>query len=350
MRKTAAKLLTAAALATSLVTIASGTALADPTVVPATADIVGVGSDTTQTILNQFSTDYNAYLTGLGDTTSPRLYSFDATGSATITAKAGTTAFNRPNGSGAGITALNQTSPSVLPIDFARSSRAPQTGDLTTDIFVGFAKDAVTWSAKSTGSNAPANLTTADLKGIYSGTITTWNQITDIPGYTGPNVAIKAFLPQASSGTRSFFLKAIGVTTVGATVITGPEENEGTDLALNDVNTIFPYSVGHYIGQVYGGHTTATDAAGVLSLRNVNGVAPVTAGNTINPAFANPTYGRVLYNVVRNAEWTAATVKGTALRNIFGTSGWICTNGAADITSYGFLVLPGAGCGATTHI
>jgi ABC-type phosphate transport system substrate-binding protein len=349
MRKTAAKLLTAAALATSLVTVASGTALADPTVVPATADIVGVGSDTTQTVLNQFSTDYNAYLTGLGDTTSPRLYSFDATGSATITAKAGTTAFTRPNGSGAGILKLNETAP-VAPVDFARSSRGPQSPDVASDIFVAFAKDAVTWSAKSTGSNAPANLTTADLKGIYSGTITTWNQITDIPGYTGPAVAIKAFLPQASSGTRSFFLKAIGVTTVGTTIITGPEENEGTDSALNDANAIFPYSVGHYIGQVYGGHSSGSDAAGVLSLRNVNGVVPITAGNTINPVFANPTYGRVLYNVVRNAEWTAATVKGTALRNIFSSTGWICTNGAADIASYGFLVLPGAACGSTTHI
>ncbi|GGU99803.1 hypothetical protein GCM10010495_08060 [Kitasatospora herbaricolor] len=348
MRKTAAKLLTAAALATSLVSVASGTAMADPSVVPATQDIVGVGSDTTQTVLNQFSTDYNAYLTGLGDTTSPRLYSFDATGSATITAKAGTTAFARPNGSGAGITALNQTSPSVLPIDFARSSRAPQTGDLTTDIFVGFAKDAVTWSAKSTGSNAPANLTTADLKNIYNGTYTTWNQITDIAGYTGPNVTIKPYLPQASSGTRSFFLKAIGVTTLGANVVTGPEENEGTDAALNDANVIFPYSVGHYVGQVYGGHSSGTDAAGVLSLRSINGVAPLTASNTINPTFANPTYGRTLYNVVRNAEWTAATTKGIALRNIFGTSGWICTNGAADIASYGFLTI--GGCGSTTHI
>ncbi len=347
MRKTAAKLLTAAALATSLVSIASGTALADPTVVPATADIVGVGSDTTQTVLNQFSTDYNAYLTGLGDTTSPRLYSFDATGSATITAKAGTTAFTRPNGSGAGINALNAASP-ALPVDFARSSRAPQTGDLTTDIFVAFAKDAVTWSATATGSNAPANLTTADLKNIYNGTYTTWNQITDIAGYTGPAVAIKPYLPQASSGTRSFFLKAIGVTTLGVNVVSGPEENEGTDVALNDPNVIFPYSVGHYIGQVYGGHTTATDAPGALSLRNINGVAPVTAGHTINPTFANPVYGRTLYNVVRNAEWTATDAHGAALRNIFGTSGWICTNGSADITSYGFLTI--GGCGSTTHI
>ncbi|MFC8453127.1 hypothetical protein [Kitasatospora sp. NPDC057223] len=347
MRKTAAKLLTAAALATSLVTIASGTALADPTVVPGTADIVGVGSDTTQTVLNQFSTDYNAYLTGLGDTTSPRLYSFDATGSTTIVAKTGTTAINRPNGSGAGISTLEQTSP-VAPIDFARSSRAPQTGDQTTDIFVSFAKDAVTWSATAT-SNAPANLTTANLKGIYDGTYLTWGAV---PGYTGsaPAAVIKPYLPPTTSGTRSFFLKAIGVTAVGTNVVTGPEENEGTNTALNDPNVIFPYSVGHYIGQVYGGHSSGTDAAGVLGLRNINGLAPVTAGHTINPTFANPVYGRTLYNVVRNAEWTAATVKGTALRNIFGTSGWICTNATAqaDITGYGFLTI--GGCGSTTHI
>ena len=349
MRRTVAvtRLLSSVALATSLASLAGGTALADPSVVPAATDIVGAGAQTTQGLLNQLSIDYNASLVGLGDTTSPRLHSWDADGSTMIVPKAGAQPINRPQGATGGEAWLNVGIQNIL--DFARVDRAPQAVYPASDIFVAFAKDAVTWSATTTGSNAPANLTTADLRGIYNGTYTTWSQITDIPGYTGPNVAIKPYLPQSASGTRSFFLKAIGVTTLGATIVTGPQENQGTDPVLNDPNVIFPYSVGHYIGQVHGGHSSGADAAGPLGLRDINGLAPVTPEHTITKNFANPTYGRVLYNVVRNAEWVAADAHGTALRNIFGTSGWICTNGAADITGYGFLVLPG-GCGSTTHV
>jgi ABC-type phosphate transport system substrate-binding protein len=339
MRKTAAKLLTAAALATSLVTVASGTALADPTVTPAATDIVGVGSDTTQTVLTQYSTDYNATLAA----SAPHLYSWDATGSASITPKAGATSITRPNGSGQGFAALTAAGSQV---DFARSSSAPAAGTSTAYDYISFAKDAVTWSATASGSNAPANLTTADLTKIYDGTYTTWSQITDIAGYTGPAVTIKPYLPQSGSGTRSFFLKAIGVTTLGANVVSGPEENEGTNLALNDANVIFPYSVGHYIGQVYNGHSSGTDAAGVLSLRNINGVVPVNATtHTINPSFANPVYGRTLFNVVRDAEYVAAGTHGDALRAIFSPTGWICTNATAiaDTKSYGFLTISSCG-------
>lgn len=85
MRHTAAKLFAALAITTSLATVAAGQASADPSILPtlpAAKDIVGVGSDTTQSVLNQFSADYNTFL-GTGSTL-PHLYSWDATGSATI--------------------------------------------------------------------------------------------------------------------------------------------------------------------------------------------------------------------------------------------------------------------------
>ncbi|MFJ9951494.1 PstS family phosphate ABC transporter substrate-binding protein [Kitasatospora sp. NPDC091207] len=348
MRKTAAKLLAIAAIATSVATVAAGTAIADPTVTPAAQDIVGVGSDTTQAVLNQISTDYNAFLTASGNTTSPRLYSWDATGTSPITTKTGATSIARPNGSGAGVNALNANTSTT--VDFARSSRAPQTGDLTSDIFVAFAKDAVSWAAK-TGGNAPANLTTAQLKGIYECTTTNWQQIDP----TLANATIKPFLPQTDSGTRSFFLKTIGggtAVTPGTCVTSGTQENQGTDPVLNDANALVPYSVAHYIGQVYFGHAVGSDAQGVLSIRNLNSVAPVdTVNKVIDPTFATTAYSRVVYNVVRQAEWTATDAHGTALRAIFGTNGWICKNGASDVKSYGFLPLPSPGaCGSTTHI
>ncbi|MFJ9838911.1 PstS family phosphate ABC transporter substrate-binding protein [Kitasatospora sp. NPDC101155] len=344
MRKTAAKLLTAAALATSLVTIASGSALADPTVTPAAQDIVGVGSDTIQALLNQFSTDYNASL-GSGST-APHLYSWDATGSSPITTKVGATSIARPNGSGAGIKALVANTSAT--VDFARSSRGPQPTDAHGLDFVTLAKDAVTWSAKS-GGDAPAQLTPAQLNAIYSCTTTNWQQIDP----SLPNATIKPFLPQADSGTRAFFLTAISNPTLGQCVTTGPEENEGTDQALNNPDVVFPYSVAHYIGQTAGGHGTTTDAPGNLTLRNVvvNGatLTPVTS-NQINTDFANSQFGRVVYNVVRDAEWNATDTHGQALQNIFGSNGWICNDptAAADIASYGFLATPACGVATLT--
>ncbi|MFD5085600.1 PstS family phosphate ABC transporter substrate-binding protein [Kitasatospora sp. NPDC058406] len=354
MRKTAAKLLAAAAIATSVVTVASGTAVADPSTLPTlplAQDIVGVGSDTTQAVLNGLSVGYNASLPA--GSTLPRLYSWDATGSSPITTKTGATSIARPNGSGAGINALNTNTSTT--VDFARSSRGPQLGDPATDIFVTLGKDAVSWAAKS-GGNAPSNLTTAQLKGIYECTITNWTQISA----TLPNATIKPFLPQTNSGTRSFFLKAIGGATSvvpGACVTANPlvQENQGTDPVLNDANAVVPYSVAHYIGQVFNGHASGSDAQGPLTIRDINSIVPVSTATpkVINSSFAATAYGRVIYNVVREAEWTATDAHGVALRAIFGVGGWICTNGGAGsaiIKDYGFLALPNGACGSTTHI
>ncbi|WP_406090896.1 PstS family phosphate ABC transporter substrate-binding protein [Kitasatospora purpeofusca] len=346
MRKTAAKLLAIAAIATSVATVAAGTAVADPASLPAAQDIVGVGSDTTQAVLNQFSTDYNAFLGA--SSTLPRLYSWDATGTSPITTKSGATSIARPNGSGAGVKALeNNTNATV---SFARSSRGPATGDQVTDLFVAYAKDAVSWAAKS-GGHAPANLSTAQLKGIYECTITNWQTIDP----TLANATIKPFLPQADSGTRSFFLKTIGGGTTsvvpGACVTQGTQENQGTDAVLNDADAVVPYSVAHYIGQVYFGHAVGSDAQGPLTVRNVDGVTAInTTAKTIDSTFAGTSYARVVYNVVRKADWTNTGTLGTALRGIFGTTGWVCTNATAqaDIVSYGFL--PVGSCGTTTHI
>ncbi|MFJ4189926.1 PstS family phosphate ABC transporter substrate-binding protein [Kitasatospora sp. NPDC089509] len=349
MRKTAAKLLVAAALATSLATVVSGTAVADPAagVTPAAQDLVGVGSDTIQSVLNQFSTDYNASLAAKGDTTSPRLYSYDATGSSPITTKTGATSIPRPNGSGAGIKALVANTSAT--VDFARSSRGPAATDAHGLDFVALAKDAVTWSAQKTG-NAPAQLTPAQLNGIYTCSITNWQQID--PSLA--NATIKPYLPQTDSGTRAFFLSAIGVATPNTNcVVSGPEENEGTDPALQDPNVVFPYSVAHYLGQTVGNHGTTADAPGTLTLRNavVNGVTltPVT-NNLIDTTFSNSQFGRVVYNVFRDAEWTATDAHGTAIQNVFGTGGWICNDptAAADLASYGFLATPACGTATLT--
>ncbi|MFB7472525.1 substrate-binding domain-containing protein [Kitasatospora sp. NPDC056184] len=347
MRKTAAKLLAAVAIATSVATVATGTAVADPAagVTPAAQDIVGVGSDTTQAVLNQFSTDYNAFLGA--SSTLPRLYSWDAIGTSPITTKTGATSIARPNGSGAGISALNANTKTT--VDFARSSRGPKAGDPASDLFVAFAKDAVSYATATTGSHAPVDLTKDALTKIYNCTYTNWNQI---PGYTGVGGAIKAYLPQTGSGTLSFFLSALGLAAGGTCVQpTAVQENQGTDPLLADADAIVPYSVAHYIGQVYNGHGSGTDQAGAVTVRSIDGIAPIDAAHVLTKTFSDTTFGRVVYNVVREANWNAGDTQATALRAIFGTNGWVCKNAtaAADITSYGFRTLPVGACGSTTH-
>ena len=240
---------------------------------PVPTDVTGVGSDTIQNVMDQFSADFNAAL----PVTTPHLYSWDATNPVTgaigddITNKSGgsasmgTSQQPRPDGSSAGITALTTTNPTTSGhpcIDFARSSRARASTDppfaKNGIAFVSLAGDAVTYATQptSTGgpSNAPANLTTAQLTSIYSCKVTNWSQV------GGKSAPIKAFIPQTSSGTRSFFLAALGLTTPGSCVSDLPtkalpggslEENQGTNTAFQKTpqNVIFPYSVGKYIAQ-----------------------------------------------------------------------------------------------------
>jgi ABC-type phosphate transport system substrate-binding protein len=371
------KLLTGAVTVGAAALMVAGTvatANADPIgkngkpVLPAFFDIVGVGSNTTQFVVDQASLDYNntvtvkQHLAGKG-----YLYSFDAVGSAKITTKAGcggTKAIIRPNGSSGGITALTAN---VLDgktkhfcIDFARSSRGRSTTDPHLGkggiAFVPFARDAVTYStrtAKAGGTDAPANLTTAQLTGIYECTITNWSAV------GGKNATIKAFLPQTNSGTRSFFLKTINVTTPGSCVSDGSgatgsiEENEGTNKLLNDAAAIFPFSVGSYVEQAF--HSAkcgvkpnklqnkfGCDAVGVLGLDSINKIAPL-AFNKISAKFVASPFGRKLYNVVRFN--TATQPIPSALLPIFGPKGYLCTNkvAAKDIANYGFLPVPACG-------
>ena len=106
------KLLVAATTAAALTAMMAAPALADPPtgVTPKLTDVVGVGSDTTEFVFDQFSADYNAtHTTG-------KLYSFDALNPSNgamgdpIQLKASvpssTCNIPRPDGSSAGITAL----------------------------------------------------------------------------------------------------------------------------------------------------------------------------------------------------------------------------------------------------
>src|SRR4029077_8738688 len=184
------KLLATAVVTASATALAVGPALADPIngsgkpVTPKETDIVGGGSDTIQFLLDQFSFDYNK-----SHKTGPRLYSWDALNPKTgltdnITTKSGCAKIPRPNGSSAGIATLDLNTKTndkkAFCVDFARSSRGRSSSDPSRGPggieFVARGKDAVTYATNAT-SNAPANLTTAQLNSIYSCSVTNWNQV-----------------------------------------------------------------------------------------------------------------------------------------------------------------------------
>jgi ABC-type phosphate transport system substrate-binding protein len=398
------KLLAGTAGALALTALVAGPAMADPPsgTTPRASDVVGVGSDTTQFLVDQLSHDFNAQHA----TASTKLYSWDAVPQGqTITTKAGGVSNDctmvRPTGSSAGIAALeaNATTNSGTGFcaDFARSSR----GRASTDpacasggiCFVAMGGDAVTWSSRSAaagGTNAPASLTLAQLKNIYLCKTRNWSAV------GGKSGTIKPFLPQSSSGTRTFFLTALGggttaitpgacVSDVNNTLI----ENEGVAPQLNNVNTIFPYSAGDYIAQVQHsakctngascGYPNAPqcnptskqnlfgcDLHGKLQIRAIGGTAPTTpfpphvgacGGTTgftcavVNSNFS-PMFQRVIYNVVRFSGSTTDHIP-SYLEPFFGaanasTKGWVCTNAKAktDLKNYGFRVFPNT---APTH-
>ena len=164
-----------------------------------------------------------------------------------------------PNGSGAGRDALKA---SVIAgdgfVDIARSSAGPRpvgsgTGqDPASFEYYAYALDAVGVSTAST--LAPANLTLAQLQGIYNCTFTNWNQV------GGSSGAIERYWPQAGSGTRSFAqsdLLGFDPTTISSgscPAVTLTQENSGQTIAANgDQQTaVVPYSAANWVAQARG--------------------------------------------------------------------------------------------------
>lgn len=313
-----------AGLAASAVTISalalgvsSAQAAVDPddtTFTPVAADLVGVGSDTSQHALKVLADAWNA--------TSPaptsKLASFAATGGGDVTLAAGTS-IARPNGSGAGKKLLYGTGNNTA-VDFARSSSALDANETAAGLQAfPFAVDELAMAVSgSAPSNAPATLTPQQIVDIYKGTVTDWSQIGGKPGAIAPKI------PQTGSGTRSFFeaqLKAAngGTAVVLASNVANVQEHD--DAAIkNDPNAIAPFSKGR---------------AGLLgsTLRLEEGWSAK----------------RALYNVVRGSDVNKAEVLA-----VFGAEGFVCSNTARPlIEAAGFEQLAGPAangvCGQQTQ-
>jgi hypothetical protein len=271
----------------------------------------------------------------------------------TIVLRAGLSPAQRPNGSGAGFSALvddiqagdNSPPGSAHPevIDYARASSAETSPTASSldgqDIDqLEIATDTLPMLAVPTaqGGNAVA-LSAAQLKLIYQqATCTlTWNNAAI--GGTSSDVIIP-IIPQVGSGTRSFFAGQIGLTTstIGACAEVG-EENDPTAIAaatnpsgVSDANpaddAIEPMSAGRFalfqsgyfldpscafdaVSAAVAPAEACTLSNTAISVSNVNLVTtangyPATTAGTSGGALFDPT--RPLYIYFRNSDFTNA--------------------------------------------
>ncbi|WP_051366783.1 substrate-binding domain-containing protein [Hamadaea tsunoensis] len=306
---------------------AAGPAQADPSGAPTYRQLAGVGSDTTQGVMNAIANSVT-----IGGT--KVLGSYDATGSATITTKdpatsPGCSGIARPNGSGAGrnalLASLQPGSATAGCIQFSRSSSLNVATSSPSLTYIPFATDAVTFAITSS-SSVPRSLTLADLTAIYK---------CQIPGIT-------PILPQAGSGTRSFWETTVGIADsdvnngVYPCIVNGKDANnqviEEHDGRVLNNSSVVPISVAQWVAQASG---TLTDIRGRSVLGVINGTGPL----LMNP---NQAVTRSVYNVVPTSQVTDPTIN-----QVFVGSGSLVCQSGTIIQQYGFA--PTATCGDTTN-
>jgi ABC-type phosphate transport system substrate-binding protein len=327
-------------------------------------DIVGVGSDTVQYVAD-FVVD--GTLTAAGSNVANparRVFNFDAsadyygrgsysrTSTPTVPVASVPGAglreqqkpVNRPNGSGAGITAINNDNGATEVINYARSSRLPTCAENTTSVTNGkgglhvvqIATDELEVGTAAT-TNAPAGLTPLQLANIYDGTWTTWGQVNG----TSDATLIHPFIPQSGSGTRNFFLADLLAAKPGFTLLSSipqSEEHDPTPL-IGDPNAIAPFSKGRLTLLNSGYFSNSGYVANSVVLLSGAGTYDVTRG---------------LYIIVRQNDWTATTpafqVGGTLTwaQSLFGAGGnagtaaFTRSSAAARYTAAGVVQTPAA--------
>jgi hypothetical protein len=373
---------TTVALAASLVT---SSAHADPKQYTA---FIGVGSDTTQDVLNAFAgfNDGQVYVplqtsAGSGQR---QVISFDATpAGGCITTKTGAGSMARPNGSSAGRRALSRAIDGTGYgsaacggvkdvtgfVQFARSSAGPASGDTGTALtYIPFARDGVSFAYYKASAGAPVTaLTRAQLTSIYSsGTATTINGVRILPCGI-----------QTSSGTYSFWLTAAGVDATQENTATTEcnnllgagvraEENDSAALkargdaaqtAVPGTQVIIAFSAASFIARSNGANSAGIVAGvGIGSISN-NGsgtdlgspVAGTAPNLTPSATFYNDgTFGRRVYNVLSTGLVTG--VGNADYKSMFvGATAAMCS-AAAGTTAQKFGFLPAPDCGSTTTV
>lgn len=309
---------------------------------PVSPSYVLVGSDTLQDSVNAITngTTVTGPLVRVS-ANNKYLGNFDAFGSNAIQTKPAGPFFGRPAGSGAGVNALrasitgaNYSGNAAIPakailgqVDIARSSSGPGTNANASGLlaYVPYSRDALGFAYKG-GDASWANLTAAQLKGIYECTNTTIGGVT-----------VKPRIPQGGSGTRSFFLAAIGVSTLGGCVNDTNNTTPENDATVLGADELIPFSAASWVAQANGATGVNTTTAASVSFGSaVSGQAAFTGTAPAlvpNPAYySDTTFGRDTYLVVEYARINPSDAKyDAALANLVNPS---VTN---SLTSFGSL-------------
>jgi ABC-type phosphate transport system substrate-binding protein len=330
--------------------LGGGAAQADPGGAPTFRVLSGVGSDTTQDVMNAMANtvtiggtkvlgSYNALIAGDSgfDSKDPASLPAGAT-TCHYAANTGTNAAGvRPNGSGAGrarlLESLTAGDPRNGCLDFSRSSSLDQSAATTQLTYIPFALDGIAYAVRS-DSTINRRLSLNSLKLIYQCD----------PSTTANFLPL---LPQSGSGTRAFWLATLGLTeaTKGACVKdtwdndSNPatpevpiEEHDGRPLL--DKKNLAPFSAAQWAAQSIG---VITDVRGKAVLGGIAGV-PALGVNGGGAAT------RKVYNVVPTSRVGNASFP--ELNQVFvGPSALICQQ-TATIGTYGFGTI--ADCGDTT--
>ena len=383
--------------------IAAGTAMpvmADPVSVNKYAELVGLGSDTTMDVMDGISL-------ALGNVSANdsrlKLASYKAIGSADVVVSADGIAIPRANGSGAGRDALriaigqiNSGSVAIAPDDlgkartavspttaqlagkfhYARSSSGPS-GAVANGVvtYVPFAQDNMTYAT------APLNITkipsdiplgtlavtnNVSLINIYRGNIT--QVIEDeatgafiklaAPSYTPAagevSNTIRAYIPQAGSGTRSFWIGQVKISETEITNQSVPakdvtptglsvQEHDGTAVAT-DPYALVGFSISQWVAQTNGVAPKRT--AGAI-LRSIGGLEPTVVTDGVYATA--PTWSaikRAVYNIVPTA-LINADEENAYTRAFRGTNSLVCQSQTV-IQKFGYGLLSYTGTDAAT--
>ena len=366
-----------AALAATALSLAL-VAPANADLAPGNDDIVGVGSDTVQNIANfMFDGDFTGLATGVNPTVAKnRVFSFDATPDAndragylngststalkpltpTVVLRAGSSPIQRPNGSGAGITALLADKTAPLKINFVRSSRLPKVEEQNAAVNNGFvgglrvikiSTDALKIAATDTiPTHAPASLTIAQLVDIYKCNTTNW---TAIGGTAGTIIPL---IPQAGAGTRSSFVADLTAGNGGTAFSFGAcvqtvEENDPSALtgSASPADSIAPFSEGrdNLYNSGYFKDPTVPFPGAAAGLNPGIKMLATTNGGYVN--------SRGLYIVLRQADatstkkWQPGSTLNWAQALFVGATSYAASGDAASAIASGGATQTYADCG-----
>jgi ABC-type phosphate transport system substrate-binding protein len=367
--------------------------------------LAGVGSDTTQDVMNAIASAINGSHTD-------QIASYDALGETTVQMREDGLALPRPNGSGEGYNMLkvatgqlssasikSGTSKTALTVnytgsvdgqydvagavDFARSSSGVTTQNANGAwTFIPFAKDAVGVAANPSdpltalGSNLTLGssgdtATTASLYSIYhclaryvyiNDADSTYNSVgaTAEAAPAGTTATeIKPLLPAYGSGTRKYFVGKLGYTDASGLISvsntntncisdtynsTGINEHDGTAIQGVGAGAIGPFSIPQFVAQT---NHPEVDRRHDVTLLQLGSLEPIVDGAT-NPLW-DSNLVRKVYNIVPSR--LADDANSEIAKTFVGETSYVCEQTAA-IEDWGFIPMNGVGselCGYTGY-